>query len=69
MQKHVNCGAFGSVDKITCHMDLTKKSACHNISRRQQSIEGLHSDEVFNFNGFERSQHRNLAGSLCSQIV
>ena len=20
MQKHVNCGAFGSVDKITCHM-------------------------------------------------
>ena len=21
MQKHVNCGAFGSVDKITCHME------------------------------------------------
>ena len=21
MQKHVNCGAFGSVDKITCHID------------------------------------------------
>ena len=20
MQKHVNCGAFGSVDKITCHI-------------------------------------------------
>ena len=22
MQKHVNCGAFGSVDKITCHISL-----------------------------------------------
>ena len=22
MQKHVNCGAFGSVDKITCHIDI-----------------------------------------------
>ena len=23
MQKHVNCGAFGSVDKITCHIYKT----------------------------------------------
>ena len=25
MQKHVNCGAFGSVDKITCHMQKTNR--------------------------------------------
>ena len=25
MQKHVNCGAFGSVDKITCHILFKKK--------------------------------------------
>ena len=26
MQKHVNCGAFGSVDKITCHMCLCEET-------------------------------------------
>ena len=25
MQKHVNCGAFGSVDKITCHIWKNEK--------------------------------------------
>ena len=25
MQKHVNCGAFGSVDKITCHIKKIKE--------------------------------------------
>ena len=39
MQKHVNCGAFGSVDKITCHiktfLKLCKKVRITVLDKRE----------------------------------